>query len=357
MLYYFASNVNQNIISEAIRETDQVVVGSECNQELNLLEYVKDNYAAFGSVDKVIVDIAGVKDSDDSILEALNMLRICNDQTQIIVIASNRLAGDELLAKCFAMSIYDIITTDDFNDLKDEIIASLTDARQYKDSIRYRDVVNQAAKTEMKKVVSNITIGLAGSMPRIGVTHHSIILANHLKKKGYRIAVLEMNDSNAFNDIADSFDLQIRGDHFVKEGIAYYPSADADTFLSVNTKAYNFILIDFGQYTECDFELYQHCNYKLIFSGVKAWEDAYIQPVFDHGLKAGADLSEYNYYFNFVEDSVKGEVKIGMGELEKVYFCESVADPFHCCTFPGADEMLKDYMPVHIDTKGKKGKR
>lgn len=358
MLYYFASNVNQNIISEAIGETDQVVVGSECNHELCLLQYIKDNYAAFSSVDKVIIDVAGVKDTDESILEALDMLRICNDQTQIIVIASNRVAGDELLSKCFGMSIYDIITTDDFNELKDEIILSINNARQYKDSIRYRDVIDQAAKDEIKKEVSHITIGLAGAMPRIGVTHHSIVLANQLKKKGFRIALLEINRVNAFSNIAESFDLQIKGDHFIKEGIAYYPKADADTLLHVKTKAFNFILIDFGQYIECDFDLFQHCDFKLIFSGVKAWEDAFIQPVFDCGIKAGADLSEYNYYFNFVDEAVKTEVKNGMGELEKVYFCDYTANPFNSYNLPGAEDILNEYMPVQIESgKGKKGKR
>lgn len=358
MLYYFASNINQNIISEAISETDQVVVGSECNQELCLLQYIKDHYASFSSADKVIVDIAGVKDTDESILEALDMLRICNDQTQIIVIATNRVAGDELLAKCFSMSIYDIITTDDFNELKDEIISSLHNARQYKDSIKYRDVIDQAAKDEIKKEVSHCTIGLAGSMPRIGVTHHSIILANQLKKKGFRVALLEINHVNSFSNIANSYDLPINGDHFTKDGIDYYPAADANTLLVAKTKAYNFIMIDFGQYVESDFDLYQHCDFKLIFSGVKAWEDAYIQPVFDKGMKEGADLSEYNYYFNFVDESVKTEVKSGMGELENIYFCEISANPFACHYLPGAEEILKDYMPVHVDlVKNKKGKK
>lgn len=358
MLYYFASNVNQNIISEAISETDQVVVGSECNQELCLLQYIKDHYTSFSSADKVIVDIAGVKDTDESILEALDMLRICNDQTQIIVIATNRVAGDELLAKCFSMSIYDIITTDDFNELKDEIIASLNNARQYKDSIQYRDVTDQATKDEIKKEVSHITIGVAGTMPRIGVTHHCIILSNQLKKKGFRVALLEFGHVNVFSNIADSFDLQIKGDHFTKDGIDYYPGADADTLLQVKTKAYNFILIDFGQYVECDFDLYQHCDFKLIFSGVKAWEDAYIQPVFDRAIKSGADLSEYNYYFNFIDDVIKTEVKNGMGELNKVFFCRFEPNPFSCHHLPGADDIFKEYMPVHIDSgKGKRGKR
>ena len=64
MLYYFASNANHNIIAEAVKEAEQVVVGSECNQELQLLPYIKDRYADFSSIDKVIVDIAGIKDTD-----------------------------------------------------------------------------------------------------------------------------------------------------------------------------------------------------------------------------------------------------------------------------------------------------
>lgn len=151
MLYYFASNANHNIIAEAVKEAEQVVVGSECNQELQLLPYIKDRYAGFSSIDKVIVDIAGIKDTDEAILEALNMLRICNDQMQIIVIATQRLPGDSFLAQCFSMSIYDLITTDDFNDLEDEIVSSLQNPRQYKESVRYKDIIDHSVKDEEKR--------------------------------------------------------------------------------------------------------------------------------------------------------------------------------------------------------------
>ena len=358
MLYYFASNINHNFIAEAIKKTDQVVVGSECNQELQLLPYVKDHYADFSSVDTVIVDIAGIKDTDEAILEALNMLRICNDQMQIIVIATQRLPGDSFLAQCFSMSIYDLITTDDFNDLEDEIVSSLQNPRQYKESVRYKDIIDHSVKDEEKKEVTRITVGFAGTQGHIGVTHHAIILSNCLRRKGFKVALVELNESGDFAKIAESYDLGKSADHFVKDGIDYYPAANTDTMLSLGTRAYNFIVVDYGTYNRCDLDSYQHCSYKFIFSGIKPWEELNIQSVFEMGQAAGADLAEYHYFFNFCPDDVKADVRAGMAELDKVYFCEMHPDPFSCYTFPSADEIFADLLPVKKETdKQRRGGR
>lgn len=360
MLYYFASSVNHNFIAEAIKKTDQVVVGSECNQELQLLPYVKDHYADLSSVDTVIVDIAGVKDTDEAILEALNMLRICNDQMQIIVIATQRLPGDSFLAQCFSMSIYDLITTDDFNDLEDEIVSSLQNPRQYKESVRYKDIIDHSVKDEEKKEVTRITVGFAGTQGRIGVTHHAIILANYLRKKGFKVALVELNESGDLEKIAESYDLGKSADYadyFVKDGIDYYPAANADTMLTLGTKAYNFIVIDYAAYETCDIDSFQHCNFKFILAGIKPWEEANIQSVFEKGQMAGADLAEYNYFFNFCPDAVRADVRNGMAELDKVYFCELHTDPFTCYVFPAADEIFASFLPVKKETYKRRGDR
>lgn len=357
MLYYFASNANHNIIAEAVKEAEQVVVGSECNQELQLLPYIKDRYAGFSSIDKVIVDIAGIKDTDEAVLEALNMLRICNDQMQIIVIAMQRMPGDSLLSQCFSMSIYDLITTDDFNELKDEIIMSITSPRQYKDSIRYKDVIDHALKDEIKKEVTRITVGLAGSQNRIGVTHHAIILANYFRKKGFKVALVELNESGDYEKIAASYEIGKSAEYFVKDGIDYYPAADADTMLTLGTKAYNFIVIDYAAYETCDIDSFQHCNFKFILAGIKPWEEANIQSVFEKGQMAGADLAEYNYFFNFCPDAVRADVRNGMAELDKVYFCELHTDPFTCYVFPAADEIFASFLPVKKETYKRRGDR
>lgn len=168
---------------------------------------------------------------------------------------------------------------------------------------------------------------------------------------------MELNESGDFAKIAESYDLGKSADYFVKDGIDYYPAANTDTMLSLGTRAYNFIVVDYGTYDRCDLDSYQHCSYKFIFSGIKPWEELNIQSVFEMGQAAGADLAEYHYYFNFCADDVKADVRAGMAELDKVYFCEMHPDPFSCYTFPSADEIFADLLPVKKETDKRRGGR
>ena len=189
------------------------------------------------------------------------------------------------------------------------------------------------------------------------MTHQAIILANYLRKKGFKVALVELNESGDLEKIAESYDLRKSADFFVKDGIDYYPAANTDTMLSLGTRAYNFIVIDYGIYDRCDLDSYQHCSYKFIFSGIKPWEELNIQSVFEMGQAAGADLAEYYYYFNFCPDDVKADVRTGMAELDKVYFCETHQDPFSCYTFPSAEEIFADLLPVKKETDKRRGGR
>ena len=331
MIFYFASGTYQQVISSAIKETDKILEGQECGTEIYFAKYVRENFQRLLGVETLILDISALADTDEEILEGLDALKIGNYDMQIIILAANRYAGDALLTKCFQMGIYDLIVSDDFLEISQELKECIRVGKKYGDALQFRDLrpENVIVKEEIKQTVNKVVIGMAGSNSRIGVTHHAIILANHLRKKGYMVALVEEHPSDAFGQLREFYSEKLFDDeYYTMGGVDYYP------------------------YSEDDLFLFNKSDVRVVISGSKPWELEGIQTVFD--LAAEDVLKTYYFYFNFTAAEFEDALKEGMGNLEKVYFLRYTENPVKTYEFPGMEEMLADYMPVKIAPDSRK---
>lgn len=352
MIFCIASNTYQQIISSAIKASEEILVGNECSNEFCLLKYVKDNITNFSGIDIFIVDTCALQDTDDDIIQAFEMLRIMDCNMRVIVLAANRYEGNALLMNCFRMSIYDIITTDDFLKIKEELRQCITLGKQYKDALQFKEFNPADGIKEVKKNVNQIVIGVAGSETRIGVTHNTIVLVNHLRKKGYLVAIVEMNESDDFNKIRESFNEPIVADtYFSIKGIDYYLNSE-NVLERVLEIPYNFIIVDFGNFEFCDKEIFNRSDVKIIIAGAKPWEIDNVNSIFK--LSSEELLKEYHFCFNFVLEKSRADIRDGMGKLENVYFVDYVEDPFIQNDFPNAATILEEYLPDEVTEQKEK---
>ena len=355
MVFFVSSNTYKEIISRTIKESDEILVGAECNDEIFLLKYVKENISQLSNLSAFIVDLSCCQDVDDEIIQALETFRIMSDQTKIIILAPNRSEGDDLLTKCFQMSIYNIICTDDFLEIKEQLNYCIRTGMQYKDAIRFKDAKSQdkvIVKKEIKQVVSKVMIGLAGSSARIGVTHNAIVLANYLRSRGFMVAIAEYSQNNALEEIRESFDGKLLDDsYFSVNGIDYYPDADTDRIGSILGKSYNFILIDFGSFETCDRVTFNKSDVRIIIAGSKPWEVNRVNSIFE--LSARETLMQYHFCFNFTAEKDQREIKESMGEISSVHFLKFTEDPFTNNGFTDAEKILKEYMPIRVNEEKK----
>jgi hypothetical protein len=344
MIFYIASPIYQQIIHKTIQESGLVIAGCETSSEIYFGKYIKENLGKINGLDCLILDIAAVQDSDGEIIAALETLRIMEADTRIIILAANRAPGDDLLIKCFNMSIYDLIVTADFVEIRDDLMQCLVTGKQYKDTMYIRNkptTKNKSEQEEVRTAASKIMIGMAGAMPRIGTTHHSILLANYLRHKKYMVALVEYNGSGAFAAIGEE-EKKFDGNYFSIGGIDYYPAATAEKLQTVLSKAYNFVIVDFGSYLECDLVTYHKCNECFLFLGSKPWETASAVNIF---AKAKESATSYHYYFNFCGQDIRTKVKKSMEGIESVHFLENTPDPFTTQDFPDVETILKKYLP------------
>lgn len=73
--------------------------------------------------------------------------------------------------------IYDLIISDQYLEISEQLAVCVTDGMRYKDALKYRDAaINDQPK---EAAISRKTmIGIAGAGIRSGATHNSIVLGN-----------------------------------------------------------------------------------------------------------------------------------------------------------------------------------
>lgn len=361
MIIYIASSTYQNIIATAVRESGQLIETGECVANFVLKKYVNENYNRFASpsLECFVIDITALEFIEEEVLQTLDSIRTMNDRLRIILVAANRSYGDRFLKKCAQMGIYNLIVSDDFNEIKNELLYCIQSGKQYKDAVKFIDYEieeNIVVKTEIKQTVNKVILGLSGSQPRIGVTHYTIMLATYLRKRGYMIAIVEYNaHSEAFKSICESAGCKYFSEegYFNFEGIDYYPSASQERLAGVIGKCYNFILIDFGEFSSCDQITYNKSDVKFILAGAKPWEVEQVNKIFS--LVSKETLATYQYIFNFTDPKDRKDIEEGMSILNQVYFIDYAINPFIFHELHDVEHILKEFMPVKVGGKKKKG--
>lgn len=349
MVFYICSNVYKQSIIAAVTEAGELAAESLVADDVHLLEYMKKNISSLSQVSRLLIDMNCIRDFDDEFIQAVEMYRVMYDTSRIILLATNYEPGDSLLTRCFSMGIYDLITTDDFNQVKSELEYCITKGKSYKDSLAYKEekAVSEklVIKSEIKQVVNKVMIGICGAGSRMGTTHTAILAANFLRSNGFRVALAERNLSGAFAAVKESFEQSGYESGFSVNNVDYFASCTDEILNRIAGRAYNFIILDMGSVDEADMVEFNRCEKKIIVCGSKPWETAYLSDVF--AMFPEDILQGYYYLFNHTAAGNRDAIKKGMGVLKKnVHFMSYVPDPFPSSDFTDGAEIFREYLPA-----------
>lgn len=373
MITYIVSYEKQRYVNQAVEETQQTIMNAIAGGEFDFLSFVKQQSEQIQVVSHILIDLDALKDSDEEFKQAINSFRMLY-QAKIIILASGRSAGDTLLHDIFCTGIYDIITSSD-EELAEEIKHCIVKGMTFKDSLKYKieetekdtkekngrkpaPVIKEKiiVKNKIQKTAYKETIGFAGAQNRIGVTHNAIMCAKALQRKGFRVALVEsMKEESAFISIKESYDVEEENEeYFQMQGICFYPNCFLQKLSYVLTQDFNFIVIDFGTYSESMVHEFMRCTIPVIVSGSKAWELEQMNGIFES--QELPVLKSYHYLFNFTSGEVQEEIRFNMEPMEHVYFQEYIPDPFSDTVSQAFGEILKGYM-TEEKVKTEKGKK
>lgn len=171
----------------------------------------------------------------------------------------------------------------------------------------------KAVTVTKEKIVGTIAIGIAGTMKRIGTTHMAIGLAQFLRVNGFKVALLELHDSESFKSICNAFeDVKSNENYFTLYDLNFYPYGSQHNISDVIQQDYDYIVMDMGAYQQCNLEEFKRSNSRIIVSGVKEWELLDLESI----IKTSDGVNKNNYCFNFADDYAFQEVKSNMGQLK-----------------------------------------
>jgi len=361
MIFYITSPVYLQQIQNAITQAKQYEEGKEVLKEINLFKYIKENLSRFSTVEKLIIDLNVVKNMDEEIIEILDSFRVTYPDTRIIILASGRRTGDPLLTRIFRMGIYNIIITEDFAEILEELKLCLTEGKKYKDSKAFN--VEKAdsspiVKKTLKRDVQKVFIAVAGAQSHIGVTHNAIVLANWLKKQNFYVALVECNsnatelESSDYYKIKETYEESIYDNQYFQiGGVDFYPFVKSTEIAKVISKPYNFIIGDFGQYAECDKITFEKAEERIVICGAKPWEwENFYTICMDHSPEA---MQHMHFYFTFIAPSYVKMVNVGMEDIGIPHFLNYNADPFISYDFADGESIFKSYLPETLEEKSK----
>lgn len=348
MVFYISSNKQNPIIIATLNELDIPVENRMVHDHINFIKFVKGNLQQL-QVEHLIIDLSALDDLDEDILSGIKMIRTMYENTKIIIISHDRRAGDKLLADIFSLGIYNIIATFDFVNIKTELELCLKNGKSFKEALAFKETKTVASigKVELK-AVNKVSIGIAGAQARIGCTHASIVLAATLRKMGYMVALMEMNTSSCFQKIRMLYNLKLNDAlYFSLDGVDYYPDMDKLKLKLTTERTYNFIIFDYGNYKDMDFDFYMRNHEHIIVAGTKAWELDYVNEIL--GLIDNDTLERITFFFNLTDKSsektVKKEMKNSGAANMKIFFLDYYPDVFNTFNFPNVKNILSDYLP------------
>lgn len=213
---------------------------------------MKDKLASIASIDIIIVDFTALADTDAEIMEAVESIRIMDYKVRFIFVMPYKAEGDPFLKECFYAGIYDLIISDQYLEISEQLAVCVTEGMRYKDALKYRDAaINDQPK---EAAISRKTmIGIAGAGIRSGATHNSIVLGNFLRANNQMTAVLEYAQRPALQSVCEATGASFYNEgYFSLKGVDYYPECDRERLTAVAGRLYDYIIMDFGNYADAD---------------------------------------------------------------------------------------------------------
>lgn len=355
MIYFISSPKYQPMINKIIDEAGEVCIGKEVGEDIYLKKLVKEQISMFENMDILLVDFTALADTDAEVLQAVESLRLMDYRTRCVFLMPYRKEGDRFLRDCFYAGIYDLVITDEYLEMFNQLSYCIREGMKYKDALRYRDATEEESKQE-SVAVQKVLVGVTGAGRRMGSTHSSIVIANFLREQRQMVAVLEMTPEKAFHACCEQYRAKVFEDgYFTLSGVDYYPSCSRERLTAVAGKLYNFIVLDFGDYAAADKVLFNRCDVRICLAGTKPWELPLLEDIFreqDEDV-----LRKYHFCFpGCTALKLQKEIIEHMKPLENIWFPDYSEDPFQCSTFPEGREIFKEYLAIG-ESRSEKGKK
>lgn len=301
------------------------------NQVSEILKYT--------NVKVIIYDISKYAIPAKEVAETITRIRQANN-AKVVIHGEGFNAKSNIVMELRFAGFEDFIFGWSLAQKKEELVQCIEGTRDHLPEITEEYGNAEEEKKENSKAK---TIGIAGSIPRMGTTTQAIQLIKYLNLKGYKACYVQLNNHSwVENLIADYAEVE----QVEEIGKAVYKNVDMfyriDKLPEILKLDYDYFVYDYGVYWDVDFNKtsFLEKDLMLFCLGAKPGEFDKSYKVIENNFYQAA-----TYIFNFVPDDEeeKKDIYELMAEKKKsTFFAPDCRDPF---VYTGS-EIYEQILPV-----------
>ena len=317
------------------------------NQVKQIMDY-KEN------CEYLVFDIEQYADDADVIIDWILKIRDAVN-AKIIIYAISYSPQSELVAGLYEKGIKNYIFSTYLSDQKEDLELCINGYFENfgyeKRGIQFGKIEEEEDSEESKKNGVK-TIGIAGSVARMGTTTQALQIVKYLAFSGYKAAYFEMNNHGFAEAVAEAYS-DAKKDEI--DGVVRYQSVDMyykpEKLKEVQNKDYEYIVYDFGVYSEHDFNKVSFLEKDIQIFVVGSKPDEFVKT---YEVIKNNFYNNVFYVFNFTAETEKKDLLDLMDEKKTdTFFADEARDPFTYCN----SEIYKKMIPLEdkIEEPKKKG--
>ena len=302
----------------------------------------------------LVVDVEQYADDADAIIDSIMKVKEAVN-TKIIIYAVAFSPKSELLSGLYARGIRNYIFSEMLSDKKKDLtncINGFYEQWGYESLGIYFEGEDEEQTEKLTKKEKVKTIGVAGAVRRMGTTTQALQIVKYLKFNGYKAAYFEMNNHGFVKAVREFYE---DSQYDEMEGLTEYQNVDmyykAERLKEVQDKDYEYIVYDYGVYSEHDFNKVSFLEKDIQIFVVGSKPDEF-EKTYD--LIKSNFYNDVFYIFNFTSDAEKKDIKELMEDkADKTFFADESKDPF---TF-GNSKIYSEMIPIEDKSEQKKEKK
>lgn len=334
MVLYLCNNQNINLFDFLDREKGMSI--KKMSGIFKLKQFVIHDVRNLSQFRFFIIDLKALKDNEIEIVEAITAFGIMYS-ARIILFAEGFDGDSSLITKLIELGIYNIITSKEFEEIKEEMLeCTSSDGKDIRSAIRSKyfsleEIMEK--KTEYSFLCRNIKIAVVGAVHKVGTSTIAINLVNFLFNAGAKVDYVEANNNEHLKWLPRYYkDMSVNEAYIEYKGAKYYFSGN---FPEEN----NFTVIDFGSIDQCRLQALKQCELIILCGTSKPYEIDFVRVaveeiggiplniVMSHTPKKTqidiADMFKDNaclYFSEYSPDLFNGKAnEIIFGEIVKAY--------------------------------------
>lgn len=209
----------------------------------------------------------------------------------------------------------------------------------------------------LETIIGSVLVSVIGVERNVATTHTALLLANFLSERKYKVALVEANQKNDFEQIEYIYEgmkgYSSEQQCFSINGVDYYKSGHPLDMAQLKEKEYEYIILDLGSYEKCKYiEEFLRSDCQIVVGHGSEWRQRKLFDFSTHFKER--DQSKWIYAVPYADSLTIGDIKNELG-TGVVISIPAHSDPWTAETETNAalDSMMQDYLGHRHKSKAK----